>query len=223
MVGSRGLQQAGHTGVGAGKLACCRRGCASNTCSPACMPTFLCPGSPVQVESERDEMRRQFEGAVLQAQQASALRAAVLERRLEAAGSELVLARQASVAGGLAGGGGGGGRSRQGSAALATGGSKAKLAAQQGEAEFGSSSRRGSQAEPSAAGAGTGSSSDWVKALLEAALHTPLPDQDAALIEDDAPRDILQHIAQLEAAGGGEEVGAGSAVGGRRPCYLPQE
>jgi hypothetical protein len=176
----------------------------------------------VQVESERDEMRRQFEGAVLQAQQASALRAAVLERRLEAAGSELVLARQASVAGGLAGGGGGG-RSRQGSAALATGGSKAKLAAQQGEAEFGSSSRRGSQAEPSAAGAGTGSSSDWVKALLEAALHTPLPDQDAALIEDDAPRDILQHIAQLEAAGGGEEVGAGSAVGGRRPCYLPQK
>jgi hypothetical protein len=160
-------------------------------------------------------MRRQFEGAVLQAQQASALRAAVLERRLEAASSELSLAQQASMAGGLAGSGSSS-SGRQGSAAaLATEGSKAKLAAQQGNVEgSSSSSRRGSQGEPSAAGAGTGSSSDWVKTLLQAALHTPLPDQEAALIEDDAPGEILQHIAQLEAAAasGGEELGAGRAV-----------
>lgn len=63
--------------------------------------------------------------------------------------------------------------------------------------------------------------SDWVAAMLEAALHTPLPDGDAELIEDDEPAQILQQIAELEAADAAEAGVVGAAPAAAAPTAWP--
>lgn len=152
------------------------------------------------MEREREALQRRFDGAVLAAQQRSAVRAALLERRLEAASSELALAQQASSTAAA----GGQGAAAGGAAAR----SRAASAADAGRGEQGGSangSRRGSRVPGPA---------DWVAAMLEAALHTPLPDGEAAILEDDEPRQILQQIAELEAAEAEEVALPGGATTG---------
>ena len=59
-------------------------------------------------------------------------------------------------------------------------------------------------------------SPEWALAMLAAALHTPLPEQDASVVEDDEAAEILGQLAEMEGQGaeeeGGEEVGG--AAGG---------
>lgn len=169
--------------------------CRARGCSP-----HVCPPNPAthsrQAEREREALQRRFDDAVLAAQQRSAVRAAVLERRLEAASSELALAQQASSVPAAASG-------YQASPAAGVAGRSRATSAAQGSAtaSHGGSSRRGSRVPGPA---------DWVAAMLEAALHTPLPDGDASLIEDDAPCQIMQQIAELEAADASSEASAGA-------------
>lgn len=157
-----------------------------------------------QAERERGALQHRFDDAVLAAQQRSAVRAAVLERRLEAASSELALAKQASCMAPAAGGQGASRCSRAASAA------HTDTAGGQGSSVGGS--RRGSRVV---------GLSDWVAAMLEAALHTPLPDGDAELIEDDDPAQILQQIAELEAADAAEAGVVGAAAAAAAPTAWP--
>lgn len=135
-------------------------------------------------------MQGRLEGAVLEAQQRAALRATVLERRLEATSSQLALVQQASVASTSAGqapsttASAAGHRSRAASVKPALGGGGAELGA--------GGSRRATQR--------VRGPTDWVATMLAAALHTPLPDPDADMLEDDAPAQLLEQIAELEAA-----------------------
>ncbi len=171
-----------------------QRMCPKQFLNPLCgCPTnSRCPHIPhaAQAEREREALQRRFDDAVLAAQQRSAVRSAVLERRLEAASSELALAQQASTLVAAA---------PSGQALAAAGRSRATSAAHAG-ASAGQGSRRGSKVPGPA---------DWVAAMLEAALHTPLPDGDADIIEDDAPRQILEQIAEMEAA---DDAGAGAGT-----------
>lgn len=150
-------------------------------------------------------MQRKFDAAVLQAQQRSALRAAVLERRLEAAMAELAHTQQADSTAA-----GGSGRGLVGGTAAAGGRSRAVSAAVGAAGGAGSGSRRGSKEAGADGGSG---SSDWVRAMLEAALHTPLPDQDADIFEDDAPGEVLEQIAELAEAADVAETVTGAVPG----------
>lgn len=47
--------------------------------------------------------------------------------------------------------------------------------------------------------------------MLEAALHTPLPDQDAEILEDEGPREVLEQIAELVGAADAAEAPAAPA------------
>ncbi|KAL4443289.1 hypothetical protein ABPG75_011026 [Micractinium tetrahymenae] len=163
-----------------------------------------------KVQQERDELQHRFDAGVLQAQQRSALRAAVLERRLQATSQELAaLTLQNTAVGPAVVGDATGVEAGKKSLGCRAGSAAPRASAQASQL----GSRRGSKQE--AAGAG-GSGSDWVKAMLEAALHTPLPDQDAELLEDEGPCEVLEQIAELaEAADVAEApaVPAGKADG----------
>lgn len=150
-------------------------------------------------------MRCRLEGAVLDATQRGALRAASLEHRLQATASQLAAAQLAAP-----------------SASASAGAEAPPLSSRQRAA----SAAPNSQAAATAAASPAQSADkqrpprpdDWVSAMLEAALHTPLPDAAADVLEDDAPAQLLEQIAELEAAdgsggGGGGPAGAGAADG----------
>lgn len=141
----------------------------------------------LQVQAERDGMQARLEAVVLAVQQRAAVQAAALERRLEAAASALALARQASPP--AADSGAAGQQRARGRASSAAPAGTAAAAGQSSAA----ASRRGSRVP------GPG---DWVAAMLQAALHTPLPDGEADILEDDSAQQILAQIAELEAAAG---------------------
>lgn len=151
-------------------------------------------------------MQCKLDTAVLGATQRAALRNTVLERHLEAITSELALAQQAQQDGSAVGSAAG---SRRGSNLPPRSSRAASAAARAAAGGDGSASRRSSKQ----AGGAAGGSLDWVCAMLEAALHTPLPDTDADILEDDAPKEMLQAIAELaEAASTAEAAPAVTAA-----------
>lgn len=146
---------------------------------------------------------------MLHAQQRSALRSAVLERRLLATTQELASLSQHSSAAGPAALAPGTVSTAAVDAGKKSAGSRGGSAATRASVQpSGQGSRRGSKH----AGAERGSGGvNWVKAMLEAALHTPLPDQDAEILEDEGPREVLEQIAELVGAADAAEAPAAPA------------
>lgn len=162
-----------------------------------------------RVQQDRDELQQRFDSAVLHAQQRSALRSAVLERRLLATTQELASLSQHSSAAGPAALAPGTVSTAAVDAGKKSAGSRGGSAATRASVQpSGQGSRRGSKH----AGAERGSGGvNWVKAMLEAALHTPLPDQDAEILEDEGPREVLEQIAELVGAADAAEAPAAPA------------
>lgn len=177
----------------------CKQCCPACRCLPALHQNLAAIIQPThQVMRERDQVVERLEVAVLATEQHAALRTAVLERRLEAAESRAAL-RSASSHGASAGL-----ASRAASAAPPAPG-----AAQEGQ---GDGPRRRARSSPP----------DWVAAMLQAALLTPLPDGDADVLEDDAPAQLLGQIEELEAADAAELAPAGAGAGaGASAAALP--
>ncbi len=154
---------------------------------------------------------------MLQAQQRSALRTAVLERRLQATGQELAALSLLSTAGAP-------GAMGKANAAEADEQSMGRRACSAATQEDTSASEQGSgqdSEQEAATGGRSSSGSNWATARLDVALHTPLPDEDTELLEDEGAPEVEEQIAQLAAAADTAEAPKAQAGKTASPGHSP--